>query len=417
MISIVQPSGVPGEGAPVETFYVDGIKGKRFADGRVTIDGLNRDILVYPRFSTRILALNLMRSSNFEEKEKTFVLSITDRCNIKCDFCCHPFMNSAIEPEDAIRLTSEAAKLNYDEICCTGGEPFLMKQTLFELARICKANDKLFGVITNAYWAKDRVRAYQLAKDMVEAGFSRITVSWDQSHGEFVSASTAQNAIDACMDAGLKVCLTGSFKKLDDMHANYGIDVSQYEPYENFSLYSFPVISAGMAEENNVNFERRTTSLANLPEDDPLLCTIAYKRETVVYARNGITQPCCSIVGGYKMATMSIADWRENSVADIDMLQNGDPFNRIINVKGFRFLYEIIRQRDPDLFGQLPQIKGCDSVCHLCAKLMTPELGKRLREICEDYVVESIVKELEGRRYSVGGQAQAHPAFFVQITS
>ncbi|WGI20719.1 radical SAM protein [Amylibacter sp. IMCC11727] len=375
-------------------FQVGGLTCERFPDGRVTIEGLKKDIHVYPKFSDEILALNLMRSVNLGEMEHTFVLSITDRCNIKCDFCCHPFMDSEISEEDAIRLVTEAAQLNYDEICCTGGEPFLKKKTLYKLANICRDNSVLFGVISNGYWAKNRDKAFKMAKEMVEEGFSRVTISWDQSHGEFIDAQTAQNAIDACMDAGLKVCLTGSFKRIGAKHVDYGIDMSAYTPYDNFALYDFPVAEAGMAEENNLDFERANTGLGTLPDDDPLLCTIAHKRELVVYARNGVSQPCCSIFGGYKMSAMSIADWRETSVKDLQIMHEGDPFNRIINVKGFRFVYDLIAERNPALAAKLPDIKSCDSVCHLCSKLMNPVFGPQIREICSDYVSEEMAIEL-----------------------
>ena len=53
-----------------------------------------------------------------------FVLSITDRCNIACDFCCHPYMDSEIASDDAERLVHEAVHEDFDEIGITGGETF-----------------------------------------------------------------------------------------------------------------------------------------------------------------------------------------------------------------------------------------------------------------------------------------------------
>lgn len=79
------------------------------------------------------------------------VLTITDRCNIKCDFCCHPFMDSEIPADDARAMVQQATELDIDEIGITGGEPFLRRKLLVELARIAAAGDLDFGVISNGY--------------------------------------------------------------------------------------------------------------------------------------------------------------------------------------------------------------------------------------------------------------------------
>ena len=94
------------------------------------------------------------------------------------------------------------------------------------------------------------------------------------------------------------------------------------------------------------------------------------------------------------MSAMSVGDWRKMSVGQLKTLHEGDPFNRLINIQGFRFVLKLIKERNPVLFSQLPKIESCDTVCNLCSKLMTPIFGQKIRDICAEYVSEKIAEEL-----------------------
>ena len=110
-----------------------------------------------------------------------------------------------------------------------------------------------------------------------------------------------------------------------------------------------------------------------------LRCPSQKHLELVVYARGGLTQPCCSLFAGYKVPALRLADWRHHTVADLRDQQLGDPFFLILREHGFQRIYEIVRAQDPDLYKLLPAYGSASSVCHFCSIVMGGPLGARVR--------------------------------------
>lgn len=367
--------------------------------GRIVFDGGAKTILVHPNMPRWIIEENMARIANKSDRPlKAFALVITDRCNLRCDFCCHPSQNSSIPETDCIRMVEEACELPFDEICVTGGEPYLRRNLVYKLANICKQSGRLFGSITNGYWAKDRGKAFALANEMLENGITRVTFSWDPSHGEFVSSQTIQNGIDACMHAGMRVCLTGSFKTKDDCHANYGIDVSPYNDFANFSVRASCVVPAGRGK----TLERVYRVPISLTEAEGFRCPGWKAQELSVFAKHGLVQPCCSVHVGYDMPNLRIGDWRTQSVRELLDSQQGDPYYRIIVDGGFYFLYEVLSEQAPDIRKRLPSFGNVVSPCHLCEAIMTGPVATRVREICDRYLTERLVEVVRANADQLG---------------
>lgn len=358
--------------------------------GIISINKGEQTFRVHPNFQKWILDLHIEHALR-GQKYSAFVLSITDRCNIKCDYCCHPYLDSALSEVDSVRMVSEACRLPFSEIAATGGEPFIRRQLIYRLAGICKENRKLFGTITNGFWARRRPRAFDLACDMVTNGIARVTFSWDPSHGEFVDPATIQNGIDACMSAGMRVTLAGSFKDPNDQHENYGIDVSEYTDYANFRVARANVAPAGWGK-NLKGFHRDVPSRR---ERTNFRCPAFAGDELVVYARDGLTQPCCSVHAGYDMPALRIGDWRTETVAQLYDAHRGDGFYRLIADAGFDLLYQVINKRAPEIGRQLPQPEEALSACELCEKLMQSPVARRVREICDEEITDRLLNTFE----------------------
>lgn len=355
-------------------------------EGIISVNDGDVVVQVHPNVPRWLIAANMACGADASGgPTKSFVLSITDRCNISCDFCCHPYLDSAFTEEQCVRMVTEACALPFHEICVTGGEPYTRRRLVYRLASICKDRGRLFGSITNGFWARKRERAFQLADDMIAQGVARVTFSWDPSHGEFVAPQTIQNGIDACMNAGMRVCLTGGFKKDGDCHANYGIDVSGYQKYANFSLVTTRAEPAGRGKELAL-----TSGTVSAEAAENLICPGRSMQELVVYARDGLTQPCCSIYAGYDMPELRIGDWRHQSVAGLLDSQQGDGYFRIISDGGYRLLYRILAERAPDVSSRLPHPQDASSACGLCASIMTGPDASKIRQICDEYLTERL---------------------------
>lgn len=367
--------------------------------GRIVINGGEHTVRVHPNMPVWLVTAHMARAvGRAPGPHKVFALAITDRCNIRCDFCCHPYLNSALTDEDCLRMVKEACSLPFDEICVTGGEPFLRRKVIYDLALTCKANGRLFGSITNGFWGKEREKAFQLAQEMVSCGVGRVTFSWDPSHGEFISPQTIQNGVDACMQAGMRVCLTGSFKRQDDCHENYGIDVSAYKQFANFSVVTSYVAPAGRGKLLSDYYKVPVSQ----EEAAEFRCPGHAVQELVMYARDGLAQPCCSVYAGYDMPNLRIGDWRTQSVAELLDAQQGNGFFRVVADGGFRLLYEIIEDRAPDVRRRLPALRAALSPCHVCQMLMNGEDASRIREVCDDYVTDRLAAEFTANAAAIG---------------
>ncbi len=358
-------------------------------NNQIIINNGERVLSLHPNMPKSIIEHYLRLTFNKEINGNSLVLSITDKCNIACDFCCHPYMNSEFSEVDAIHIVTEACKFGkFAEISLTGGEAFLRYDLLIKLAKICKRHNTLFGVITNGYWGNSE--PLKKCKELVESGVGRITFSWDPSHGKFVSPETMMCCIDSAMEVGLKVTLTGSFKKKNDTHENYGFNLKHHKQYANFIQSSNNVIPIG-----------RGTKLENLYHDEinessieQFRCPSIDKNDLTLYSKDGLAMPCCSVFSGYDLPQLSIGNWKEDSIESLFTNHMADGYYRIIKDFGFKHLYRIIKLHDLELFKKLPTMENCISSCELCSKLAIMEDFSVIRTLCNEYLDQIIIKKV-----------------------
>jgi cyclic pyranopterin phosphate synthase len=112
---------------------------------------------------------------------KDLRVSLTDRCNLRCEYCMPPEglewqpTESVLTDAEVLRLIRIATTaLGVEEVRFTGGEP-LLRQGLGELIRGTKAvnSDVEVSLTTNGLGLEHRI------VDLVEAGLDRINVSLD----------------------------------------------------------------------------------------------------------------------------------------------------------------------------------------------------------------------------------------------
>lgn len=130
----------------------------------------------------------------------------TSRCTAACRHCC---MNSGPDRDDTLKeaqlfgiLEQIFAHLSPKVIVFTGGEPFLLGDTLTRAIRRC--SDQRIGtrVITNAYWASSAAAALSRLSPLKAAGLDDLTISTDDYHLPWISVQRVRNAHDAAVSLG-----------------------------------------------------------------------------------------------------------------------------------------------------------------------------------------------------------------------
>ena len=118
-------------------------------------------------------------------------ISVTDRCNFRCDYCMpldkYEWINRAeiLTLEEIARLAGLFVRLGVEEIRITGGEPLLrhgLETLVVQLAGIKGLKD--LSLTTNASLFHEQASA------LARAGLQRINVSLDTIHPEKFHAMT-----------------------------------------------------------------------------------------------------------------------------------------------------------------------------------------------------------------------------------
>jgi len=125
-------------------------------------------------------------------------LSVTDRCNLRCEYCMPEDDYVWLPREDVLHFEETSAlvdvflSLGVDKIRLTGGEP-LLRRDLPSLVRMIAAKPGLndLALTTNGVLLADQVDALK------SAGLGRITVSLDTLHPDRFIRLTRFDQLDA----------------------------------------------------------------------------------------------------------------------------------------------------------------------------------------------------------------------------
>ncbi|MEG0504241.1 MAG: radical SAM protein, partial [Raoultibacter sp.] len=137
-------------------------------------------------------------------------ISLTDRCNLRCIYCMpdegveqmgHDEVLRIEEIERAVRV---AAKMGITRVRLTGGEP-LVRKGVVDLIRAIKDTPG----IENVAMTTNGVLLPRMAKELKEAGLSRVNISLDTLDADQFTMITRRGkledtlaGIDAALDVG-----------------------------------------------------------------------------------------------------------------------------------------------------------------------------------------------------------------------
>ena len=129
---------------------------------------------------------------------KNLRLSVTDRCNLRCEYCMPEDDYVWLPREDVLHFEETSVLvdvflgLGVDKIRLTGGEP-LLRRDVAALVRMIAAKPGLkdLALTTNGVLLADQIDALKAA------GLGRITVSLDTLHPERFKALTRFDQLDA----------------------------------------------------------------------------------------------------------------------------------------------------------------------------------------------------------------------------
>ncbi|MCK5836937.1 MAG: GTP 3',8-cyclase MoaA [Desulfobacula sp.] len=108
-------------------------------------------------------------------------ISVTDRCNFRCQYCVPASPFHVIEHEriaryeEILRITNLGCELGITKVRITGGEPFVRKDILLFLEKLCAIDSlKDISITTNG-----SLLTRKKIKRLIEMGIKRLNISLD----------------------------------------------------------------------------------------------------------------------------------------------------------------------------------------------------------------------------------------------
>ncbi len=140
-------------------------------------------------------------------------ISLTERCNFRCQYCMpeKPFSwvprENLLSFEDLFKFVKAAIDEGITKIRLTGGEPTLRADLDKFIKMICDYKPDIdLAMTTNGYLLKD------IAKDLKDAGLKRLNISLDTLRPDVAAKiagkdvlTNVMKGIEAALEAGLKV--------------------------------------------------------------------------------------------------------------------------------------------------------------------------------------------------------------------
>ncbi|HJR53083.1 MAG TPA: radical SAM protein [Gemmatimonadota bacterium] len=116
-------------------------------------------------------------------------IMLTRRCNMACAHCSVESGPKAGTTGPALaellRVVRDAAGAGVQYINVTGGEPMLRERAALEVVRECRRLGIAVRITTNGFWGRTPERARRTLDEMLGAGLSALTVSYDRFHAAF----------------------------------------------------------------------------------------------------------------------------------------------------------------------------------------------------------------------------------------
>ena len=325
------------------------------------------------------------------------VLNYTMACPLRCDFCCyscHSGRTAQTMPfEKALDLVRQAAAIGrFSCIGFTGGEPLLYVDEIVQIAALAKSLGMSSTVATAAHWADSPEEANRVVGALVENGLSRLNISHDPSHAQWVPSENVVNAAIAASDIGVDTYVVGTFvdpvQKLEQM-------LPQVIGLPYVHLFNKYVAKVGRAANQDIT---QATYDLDLGLED-LACYRRVHHDVVVFW-DGRVYPCCSTFNRSTPGLIAGNAFEETLLSIWERVE-GSLLLRTMKRQGFAEVYRIVGKIDAELAERLPLARDAVGPCSLCHnvfkdKTMNADI-RRAFDIYESAKVASALNVLEAQ--------------------
>jgi len=310
---------------------------------------------------------------------KSLAFSVTDRCNITCDFCapgCGPHVHGNLSAATMIMVFGSLQRVApIPLVVFTGGEPTLfLREVLATLQHILENSDTHSRIVTNASWATSLTAARGILRSLKEAGLGELNYSVDDFHQAYVPLTHIGYAVEAALEFEIPVLLA---------HKSYPGSRSSRATYEALLRREIPKLEDLLPEEygkhpltissgNTLPIGRGAEKVNPLGWVPPEVTEDRWRGpcnevlKEIVIAPEGRLSPCCGLVD------RSIPYFYAGSVLEQDLLELLEIANKSVlynwlALGGPSSIMDYIISQDPSI----PFLGKYVQNCQICNEIFT----------------------------------------------
>ncbi|NES03403.1 MAG: radical SAM protein [Okeania sp. SIO2F4] len=313
--------------------------------------------------------------SNFPLTYNCLVIESTTRCTAKCSMCYQSSGPKGSELLGDNQLSTATIKKVIREAVniptlkphfhLAGGEAFLNIPSCIDCFEEAKKNGYTeISATTNAYWAKDEEKAARVCRDIREAGLTRMEVSWDAWHLDFIPISAVNNCIKSAYDNNIQIILRILSTKEET--AEVAIAMLDSEALSCLdSVCCAPVMHTGRAVKNIPKSE--IFNIKNVGYSCHSLLNLTINASGNVF-------PCCA--GFDQTKTVQFGNIKDSSIIEIAESMNSSLLLRFLVFSGAGSLVPILEDAGFELG------RDFSSLCNLCWSIFS---NQEMAETIKNY--------------------------------
>lgn len=300
-----------------------------------------------------------MKKIHIEPDKLAFIL--TDKCTASCDMCCFGCspQNSTFQSLEIMKaLIQEAAeRKSFSIVGFSGGEPFLAYKELLEATKFAHQLGLSVICTSNGFWGADKEGAKQKLIELKNAGLSKLSLSCDLFHQQYVAIDSLNNILSICKELDISTDI-GSVITRDKC------DLSQITSCISLQLINVPHYRTPCLPIGNAKLKIHPDMFIY---DDNLLEKENHCYECSYFAIyiNGDVYPCCSQIGEIK--SLRLGNIHTDNLQALYDSYNTNMYLRIIKKYGLAWFVEIAKSKKYSPILNRRYVNKC----HLCHSIFS----------------------------------------------
>ncbi len=239
-------------------------------------------------------------------------------CNIKCKHCCTAHMDPGykLTAGEIRAITQTINKFRLSELAFVGGEPTLyIKEINLMLASVERLARTKVILTTNGNFAVTEAAALEVLDSFDK--LTKVHMSYDKFHGEFVNTGAVKNLYQACLKRDIDFDVLFAVQDPADLHL-----VQVLRKLGDFKIGVQSILPMGRAKKNALGYDYLSFDKRVLSKRCPSKGRLMY------VAGKGFTTCCSSLMFNGSAAKLCYPTPERLMASDFYKLAASVPFRR-----------------------------------------------------------------------------------------